>query len=104
MYYIYMLRCSDNYIYTGITTDLNRRIKEHIEKSKKCAKYTSVHDVLKLEAAFTTCSKSDALKLEYRIKKLKKSDKEKLISNNEFLYSIFDNKLDMGLYRIFEIV
>lgn len=104
MYYIYMLRCSDNSIYTGITTDLNRRIKEHMEKGEKCAKYTSVHDVIKLEAAFTTGSKSDASKLEYRIKKLKKSDKEKLILNNDFLYSIFGNKLDMSLYRVFEIV
>lgn len=34
MYYIYMLRCKDNSIYTGITTDLQRRIEEHITKGK----------------------------------------------------------------------
>ncbi|MBQ3573901.1 MAG: GIY-YIG nuclease family protein, partial [Clostridia bacterium] len=38
MYYVYMMRCSDNSLYTGITTDLERRFEEH--KSKKGAKYT----------------------------------------------------------------
>lgn len=34
MYYIYMLRCKDNSIYTGITTDIARRMKEHLTKRK----------------------------------------------------------------------
>lgn len=48
MYYIYMLRCEDNSIYTGITTDINRRMKEHFSKNKKCAKYTLKHTAKKL--------------------------------------------------------
>ena len=40
MYYVYMLRCKDNSIYTGITTDINRRMEEHFSKGQKCAKYT----------------------------------------------------------------
>lgn len=32
MYYVYMLRCKDNSIYTGITTDINRRMEEHFSK------------------------------------------------------------------------
>lgn len=54
MYYIYMLRCADNSIYTGITTNLQRRIEEHITKSKKCAKYTMRHTAVKLEQAWQT--------------------------------------------------
>lgn len=40
MYYVYMLRCIDNTIYTGITVDVDRRMKEHFSKNEKCAKYT----------------------------------------------------------------
>ena len=49
MYYIYMLRCKDNSIYTGITTDISRRMKEHFNKEKRCAKYTLTHSAKKLE-------------------------------------------------------
>lgn len=79
MYYIYMLRCSDNSIYTGITTDLNRRLSEHINKTG--AKYTRNRTVIKIETFFTTNCKKNASILEYHIKKLKKIDKEKLIMN-----------------------
>ena len=39
MYYTYMLRCSDNSIYTGMTNDLEKRLNEHKTKSKNGAKY-----------------------------------------------------------------
>ena len=54
MYYIYMLRCKDDSIYTGITTDLDRRMKEHFGAGEKSAKYTRSHVALKLEAAWQT--------------------------------------------------
>ena len=43
MYYTYMLRCTDDSIYTGITTDLKRRMDEHFTQGEKCAKYTKRH-------------------------------------------------------------
>ena len=46
MYYTYMLRCSDNSIYTGMTNDLEKRLNEHKTKSKNGAKYTKSHDVI----------------------------------------------------------
>ena len=49
-----MIRCSDNSIYTGITTDIERRFLEHKTKSSKCAKYTYNHDVVSLECYFTS--------------------------------------------------
>ena len=49
MYYIYMLRCEDNSIYTGITTDIKRRMEEHFSKDDKCAKYTFRHTAKRLE-------------------------------------------------------
>ena len=71
MYYIYMLRCEDKSIYTGITTDIERRMKEHFTKDEKCAKYTLTHTAKKLEALWKTENRVLASKLEYWIKNLK---------------------------------
>ncbi|MBO5478841.1 MAG: GIY-YIG nuclease family protein [Clostridia bacterium] len=82
MYYTYMLRCEDNSIYTGITTDIERRMKEHFEKDKKCAKYTLRHTAKKLECAWCSENRVLASKLEYAIKQLPKSEKEELIQKH----------------------
>lgn len=98
MYYIYMLRCKDNSIYTGITTDLQRRIEEHITKGKKCAKYTMRHTAVKLEQAWQTETRVNASKLEYRIKHLNKEQKEEIIHNPQML-KILENKIDVNEYK-----
>lgn len=82
MYYIYMLRCKDNSIYTGITTDVERRMKEHFEQNEKCAKYTRRHEAKKLEAVWQTENRALASKLEYAIKQLTKLKKEEIIKTN----------------------
>lgn len=80
MYYVYMLRCKDNSIYTGITSDLERRMKEHFtDENGKAAKYTKSHRPSRLETYFEFETRSDASKEEYRIKQLKKNEKEKMI-------------------------
>lgn len=79
MYYVYMLRCKNNSIYTGITTDIKRRFGEHKNKTKKCAKYTYFHDAVLLEAVWECENRSMASKLECYIKRLNKSEKEALI-------------------------
>lgn len=101
MYYIYMLRCIDNTIYTGITVDVDRRMKEHFSKNEKCAKYTFTHSAKKLEAVWETDNKSLASKLEYAIKKLTKTKKEELIKNKE-LKAVFSNntKIDVENYKV----
>lgn len=100
MYYIYMLRCEDNSIYTGIAKDLEHRLNEHFTKDEKCAKYTKSHKAKKLEMAWETENKSLASKLEYAIKKLDKSKKEKLISEPELLGELFKEKIDEKLYVV----
>lgn len=85
MYYIYILRCHDDSLYTGITTDVKRRIYEHVNKTKAGAQYTKTRDVIKIEALWTCENRSLASKLEYKIKKYTKDEKEKLIvSPNDF--------------------
>lgn len=77
MYYVYIMRCSDNSLYTGVTTDVERRFKEH--KAKKGAKYTASRKVVSIEAIWEAPDRSSALKLESQIKKLSKAKKEELI-------------------------
>ena len=100
MYYIYMLRCEDNSIYTGITTDLNRRINEHFSKSEKCAKYTLNHAAKRLEIAWKTENRVYASKLEYYIKKLPKIKKELLIEDTNKLKDFFGDKINFELYSL----
>lgn len=81
MYYVYVLRCSDNSLYTGITSDFKKRFETHANKENAAAKYTKSHNVTGVEAIWTCTQKGDALRLEARIKKLKKIKKEELIKN-----------------------
>ncbi len=98
MYYTYMLRCSDNSIYTGMTNNLENRLNEHLSKGKNGAKYTKSHNVIKLEVAWKSKEKSLACKLEYQIKTLTKKQKETLI-NGEKLSTYFSGRLDCRRYR-----
>jgi len=77
MWYIYILECSDGTLYTGITTDVNRRLSEH--NSGKGAKYTRVRRPVILRALFEAKNRSEASKEEYRIKQLNRTEKLKLI-------------------------
>ena len=100
MYYIYMLRCRDNSIYTGITTNIDRRMEEHFSKNEKCAKYTYTHIAKKLEAVWEAENKSLASKLEYHIKKLSKEKKELLIESKDLSRVFLNNeKIDIEDYK-----
>ena len=98
MYYTYMLRCEDNSIYTGITSDIEKRMKEHFSKDKNCAKYTQSHNAKKLEAVWKSENRVLASKLEYRIKELSKDKKEKIILDSNLLNKYFDGILDVNEY------
>lgn len=92
-----MLRCMDNSIYTGITTDLERRMQEHFSQDKKCAKYTHSHPPKKLESVWKTEDKKYASKLEYHIKTLSKGKKEKL-SREKDIAEVLADKVDVEKY------
>jgi putative endonuclease len=77
-WYVYILKCADESLYTGITTDLKRRLNEHNNTSKG-AKYTSSKRPVELAAYAEVESRSDALKLEYKIKQKKKKEKIKYL-------------------------
>lgn len=72
-WYVYILECSDGTLYTGITTDINRRLNQH--NSGKGAKYTSIRRPIKLMSVSEVGDRSDASKEEYRIKQLTRKEK-----------------------------
>ncbi len=79
MWKIYILQCSDNTLYTGITNNLERRIETH--NKGKGAKYTSARRPVKLLYSKDVANRSEATKEEKRIKKLSRNEKLKLIRN-----------------------
>jgi putative endonuclease len=79
MYHLYILKCADKTLYTGITTDLKRRVIEH-NSSKLGAKYTSSRRPVELVYSKKFKNRSIASKEESRIKKLKRDKKLKLFS------------------------
>ncbi len=95
MYTVYILRCKDNSLYVGITTDIDKRYKQHIQKTG--AKYTKSHPVSHIEALWECENRSFASILEYRLKKLTKSKKEMLIKNNQHFYNY--TKLEEKHYK-----
>ena len=79
-WYVYIVKCSDNSLYTGITVDLERRVEEH-NTSNKGAKYTKSRRPVHLVYSETHQDRSSASKRESAIKKLSRS--EKLILNKK---------------------
>jgi putative endonuclease len=79
-WYVYILKCADGTLYTGITTDLVRRLAEHNDTdNKKAAKYTRARRPVSLVYSKKLPDRSNSLIEEARIKKLSKTEKEKLV-------------------------
>ncbi len=76
-FYTYIIECSDKTLYTGFTTNLEKRIKTH--NLKRGAKYTRGRTPVTLRYSETFTTKSAALKREYAIKQLSRTQKLKLI-------------------------
>ena len=100
MYYTYIMRCEDGSLYTGITTDVKRRLKEHQGKLSGGAKYTKGRMPTKVEVVWQSDNRSLASKLEYRIKKLSKQDKEILIQDPQRMAQLLEEHIEIQLYKL----
>ncbi|MBP0978381.1 MAG: GIY-YIG nuclease family protein [Oscillospiraceae bacterium] len=100
--FIYILRCGDDSLYTGIAADIQKRIKQHRGELSGGAKYTRSRGVKKLEALWHTDDSTAARKMEYAIKKLSRADKEKLISAPELITEKYIPSLAEYDYRVAE--
>ncbi len=79
MYFVYILRTSANTLYIGQTNNLERRLREHRDKSNRSAKYIKYFDSFKLVCQETFATRSEAMKREWQLKKLTRAKKEALI-------------------------
>lgn len=77
MHYVYVLRCGDGSLYTGYTTDVDRRIEQH--RAGDGAKYTRGRSPLELVHVEEYATRSAAMAREYEIKQLTRAGKEQLI-------------------------
>jgi putative endonuclease len=80
-WFVYFLRCSDNSLYCGITTDLDRRLEAH--SAGTGARYTRSRLPVQLVWFSEKPDKSEALQEEYRIKRLQKDEKELLVASQQ---------------------
>lgn len=80
MNYTYILKCSDETLYTGWTTNIEKRIEKH--NSGKGAKYTSGRRPVRLEYFEQFKTKQEAMRREYAIKRLSRDKKLKLIAES----------------------
>ena len=85
MAYIYMLHCTGGSLYTGITTDVTRRLREHIAGRGVGAKYTRAHPPLGIAALWETDDLKTAARIEYRLKRLSPERKRALAAAPEQL-------------------
>lgn len=98
MPYTYIIKCSDESLYTGACVSLKSRMRDHCMKTDKCAKYTRGREVISIEAVWESESLSLACKLESNIKKLKKIKKLDLICNPDKLGLKYLKNLDVSNY------
>jgi putative endonuclease len=82
---VYIVRCSDGALYTGIAKDVRRRLAEHAQDNRKGAKYLRGKGPLRLLLVRTIGSRDLALRVESQIKKLPKVQKEELIDQEALM-------------------
>ena len=84
LWYIYIVECCDKTLYTGITTELERRLEEHNSSDEKAARYTRMRRPVKLVYHETAESRSEAIKRERAIKKMTKDSKIRLTESTDY--------------------
>ena len=84
-WFLYLILCADNSLYTGITIDIPRRFEQHTQG--KGAKYLRGRGPLKVVFSEMIGPKSTALRLERRVKKFSRKKKELLLNDSSLLYT-----------------
>jgi len=84
-WFLYILQCADGTYYTGVTTDMKRRLNEH-NTSKRGAKYTKTRRPVKVVYLSEYEDRSSAQKAEYEFKQLTRKQKESIINEGQQTY------------------
>ncbi len=88
VWHVYLVRCADRSLYTGIATDVERRLAEHQAGGGRGSRYLRGRGPLTLELARPVGDRSAAQRLEYRIKQLSRVQKERLLCDNDSLIAL----------------
>ena len=89
-WYLYLIRCRDGTLYTGISTDVDRRFAQHQGRGNVGSRYLRGRGPLSLVFQKNLGTRSLALKVERRVKRLSKGSKEKLIKDRDYADQIVD--------------
>ncbi|MBU2577967.1 GIY-YIG nuclease family protein [Patescibacteria group bacterium] len=81
-YFVYILRTSSNTLYTGQTNNLEKRLKEHQDKSSKSARYVRYFNSVKLVYAEKYKTRKEAMQREAQLKRWSRSKKEVLVKGD----------------------
>ena len=81
-WFVYILRCGNGALYTGVTTDVKRRVAEHHSKGRRSARFTRAFAPVELVYSCCMGAKSPAYRVEYRIKRLPRSKKALVVAEN----------------------
>lgn len=81
-YFVYILRTSSNTLYIGQTNNLEKRLKEHQNKTGRSAKYIRSFDSCQLVYSEEYPTRTEAMKREYELKQWPKTKKEDLVKEN----------------------
>ena len=87
---VYVIRCADGSLYTGITTDIERRLAEHRSGEGRGARYVRSRGPLELVLEREIGDRGAALRVEHRIKRLDRAEKEGLLTRPGALDELFD--------------
>jgi putative endonuclease len=85
-WHLYVIRTADDTLYTGITTDVDRRFEEHRSRGCRSAKYFLAHPPQTIVLAARIGERSLALKVEYRFKRLPCARKEKIVKTGKLKF------------------
>ena len=95
MYYVYMLLCSGDSLYTGITPDLKHRMRQHTGQLKGGARYTVLRPPKEIAAVWTVPDKRAASRMEYAVKHLSPEQKRQLTTQPELLTELLPQLSDV---------
>jgi putative endonuclease len=93
MWYVYVLLCADHSFYCGITTNLDRRLKQHNGEIKGGAKYTRGRGPHRIVFIKKAMNRSIASKLEYKFKRLSRKNKEEYINQDQESHQLLETLL-----------
>ena len=89
---LYILRCADGTLYTGIAVDVQRRLAEH-RSGRRGARYLRGRDPLELVFSAVVGDRSTASQLEYRVKQLSRAQKSELVAGRLDLAALEEDQV-----------